>query len=80
MPLPLVNNVKIIARHFYNYYRVLRLGSRYPNLNIEMPTVIKFDELDAINIGNNVYIGPFSEIIVIENTLFSTVKGHSHHC
>jgi carbonic anhydrase/acetyltransferase-like protein (isoleucine patch superfamily) len=63
------------VRFVYGHYRLCRLRSRFQNIKIEGPTIIKFDNIDAVNFGKDVYIGPFSEIIVIETTPSSGVRG-----
>jgi acetyltransferase-like isoleucine patch superfamily enzyme len=40
-----------------------------------MPTKIRFDKPDALRLGKNITIGAFSEIIVLESTSFSPIKG-----
>lgn len=69
------NSLVHLARFIYGLYRLAKLRGRFPSLKIEGPTVIKFDNIDAVNFGNNVYIGPFSEIIVLETTPSSNVHG-----
>lgn len=64
-----------IVRFIYGLYRITRLRGRNPTLKIEGPTVIKFDNINVVNFGKDVYIGPFSEIIIFENTPSSSVRG-----
>lgn len=64
------------ARGFYGQYCLLRLRSRYPSVNIEGPSKIKFDNIDALNFGRDVRIGAFSEIVVIETSSSTSIRGH----
>lgn len=64
-----------LAKFAYGYYRQARLSSRYPSLKMERPIIIKFDNIDAVEFGRDVYVGPFSEIIVFEHTSSSSICG-----
>ena len=63
------------AKFIYGHYQLIRLRRRFTNLKIEGPTIIKFDNIDAVKFGNDVYIGPFSEIIIKATALSSTIHG-----
>lgn len=65
----------LIARFFYGFLFLAKLKARYPSTNIETPNTIRFDNINAITLGQNVSIGPYSEIVVIESSTYSDVQG-----
>jgi len=70
-----VNIFSLIGRSILVYYRLAKLRSRYPTLVFEMPIKIKFDQPNALRLGENISIGAFSEIVVLESTTYSPIKG-----
>ncbi len=48
---------------------------RHPTLTVQRPSVWRFDRLEAIEIGRNVFVGPFTEIIVFHRTVKSSIPG-----
>lgn len=65
----------LIARFFYGFLFLAKLKVRCPSTNIETPNTIRFDNIGAITLGQNVSIGPYSEIVVMQNPTYSDVKG-----
>lgn len=56
-------------------FRLAEIRSRNPTLQLEIPCSLIFDNIHAFHIGENVSIGAFSEIVVLENSPFSPVNG-----
>lgn len=48
---------------------------RYPTLTIQRPSVWRYDTLRAIEIGEEVTVGPFTEVIVYSQTPNSRIPG-----
>ena len=71
--------LKSVASEYIHVVRVKvkRQVLRYqnPDLVIGYNTIIRYDTLMAINIGPNVTIGPFCEIVALERTRMSPVRG-----
>ena len=51
------------------------LRYRYPGLVIGYKSVIRYDRIEVFEIGPDVTIGPFSEIVAIQRTLMSSLRG-----
>jgi acetyltransferase-like isoleucine patch superfamily enzyme len=51
------------------------LRYRYPELVIGYKTIIRYDRLDVFDIGPDVSIGPFCEIVAIQQTSMSSLAG-----
>lgn len=52
-----------------------KLKATYPTLNVEVPNTIRFDDIKAIILAENVSIGPYSEIVVLATDRHSSVAG-----
>lgn len=63
------------ARFIYSHYRLFILRMRFKDVKIYGPTNISFDDIDAIIIGSDVSIGPFSEVVVMHTSALSSVHG-----
>lgn len=50
------------------------LRARHPTLRIETPSILRIDN-EALDIGQDVHIGAFSEIVAIEDHTLSKIKG-----
>jgi acetyltransferase-like isoleucine patch superfamily enzyme len=48
---------------------------RFPGLRIQRPSIWKFDTLDALEIEDGVWVGPFTEIIAFSRSPRSRVAG-----
>lgn len=70
-----LKSLNLLARFFYGFLFLARLKARYPSASIETPNTIRFDNIDVITLGKNVSIGPYSEIVVMENATYSDIKG-----
>jgi len=70
------NSLQYLPRRILRFFRFAQLKYRIPSLKIDGPTEIIYDSISAISFGNNIYIGPFSEIIALKKTPFSTIEGH----
>jgi acetyltransferase-like isoleucine patch superfamily enzyme len=70
------NSFEYLPRCILRFYKLAKLSYKIPSLRIDGPTEIIYDSISAISFGNDIYIGPFSEIIAIKKTPFSTVEGH----
>jgi acetyltransferase-like isoleucine patch superfamily enzyme len=55
-----------------------QLCSRFRGAEIDARTAWTFDTIEAISIGTNVIIGPFSEIVVLKTCDKSSVEGSLH--
>jgi acetyltransferase-like isoleucine patch superfamily enzyme len=60
-----------ISRTLKNLY----IQCRNPNVVIDFPVIWRYDNYNVIKIASGVYIGAFSEIIVLEKTPYSKVSG-----
>jgi acetyltransferase-like isoleucine patch superfamily enzyme len=71
--------IQTILRSFFRYsfrfYRLAQLNYKFPSLKIDTPIEIIYDSVSAFSFGNNICIGPFSEIVALKYTSFSTVEG-----
>jgi len=70
-----MNVLRLFARSLIRLIRLTWLSFKFPNLTIEPPSLIKYDDIGAIKMGDNVYIGAFSELIIIKNSSYSSVDG-----
>jgi acetyltransferase-like isoleucine patch superfamily enzyme len=69
--------------HFFRFWRAqlrqafcyARIQTRFPQASFDSRIVWQFDTLDALEIGDGTHIGAFSEIVAIERTSFSPVRG-----
>lgn len=52
-----------------------RINQAFPGVHFEWPLQLVVDELDSLTIGTGSLIGPYSEIIVLKNSPFSTISG-----
>lgn len=52
------------------------LIGKFPGLRATFPIHWIFDEVDSISIGENVCVGPYSEIVVLKSTSYSSIKGN----
>lgn len=57
------------------WLRNARFQSKFPGVTLEFPTKILFDQLDAIEIGQDVHIGPYSEMIIQKVSPSSNISG-----
>lgn len=55
--------------------QMARVLMRFPSLKIQRPSVWSFDTLEALDIGEAVWVGPFTEIIVYSRSHRSKVGG-----
>src|SRR6185503_17427792 len=46
-----------------------------PTLKVERPSLWEFDTLRALDFGENVYVGPYTEIVVFSRSVRSKVPG-----
>jgi acetyltransferase-like isoleucine patch superfamily enzyme len=67
--------LRLIGQTLLGYYRLAKLRRNHPSLELDMPIKISFDRNEALRLGKNIYIGAFSEIVVLESTTFSPIKG-----
>lgn len=71
--------IKFFLRQFYcvahRCYCVCRLVLRYPGVNINFPTIIKFDDIDSIKFGEDISIGSYSEIVVFKRSPSTDIEG-----
>lgn len=65
----------LTAKFFYGFVFLARLNAKYPTANIETPNTIRFDDIDAIKLGENVSIGPYSEIVVYAASSYTPIAG-----
>jgi acetyltransferase-like isoleucine patch superfamily enzyme len=82
MPVILLNNFSVIffvfrfvATFFYGFLYLARLKASYPTANIEVPCTIRFKDVNSIQLANNISIGPYSEIVVLEADPHSSIPG-----
>ncbi len=55
-------------RHVY-------LSSKFPGLRISYPSHLVYDDISSIDIGCEVVIGPYSDIVVLRKTQYSSLEG-----
>lgn len=67
--------LRLVGRSVLGYYRLAKLRRNHPTLELDMPIKISFDRHEALRLGKNIFIGAFSEIVVLESTSFSPIKG-----
>lgn len=67
--------ILILAKFLLANYRIASFSNSFPSINVEMPSKIMVDNLNAINADGCVHIGPFSELIVLEKSSYSTIAG-----
>lgn len=70
-----LKSLNLLTRFFYGFLFLARLKARYPSTIIETPNTIRFDSIEAITLGQGVSIGPYSEIVVMQNPTYSDIKG-----
>jgi carbonic anhydrase/acetyltransferase-like protein (isoleucine patch superfamily) len=63
------------AKFIFGHYCLARLRGKFARIKIDGPIIFKFDSLKSVEIGNDIYIGPFSEIIVKASSISSSVQG-----
>ena len=66
---------RFVAVFLYSFLYLARLKVRYPTANIEVPCTIRFKDLGSILLSNNISIGPYSEIVVLEADPHSSIPG-----
>lgn len=52
------------------------LMGKFPGLSATFPIYWIFDDVESIGIGENVCVGPYSEIVVLKSTSYSAIKGN----
>lgn len=74
--------MRSLANLFRSWLDVMRVRThvavlllKYPTLTIQRPSVWRYDTLRAIEIGEDVLIGPYTEIIVYSRTARSRIPG-----
>jgi acetyltransferase-like isoleucine patch superfamily enzyme len=55
--------------------QMTRLLMRYPSLRIQRPSNWSFDSFESLDIGENVWVGPFTEIIAFSKAHRSKISG-----
>jgi len=70
-----MNALRLFVRSLIRVIRLTWLSFKFPSLKIESPTLIKFDYIDAISMGDDIYIGAFSEVVVFKKSSSSPVEG-----
>lgn len=77
-----MNPIHAISNLFASWLDVLRVQVHvtvallyFPTLTIQRPSVWRYDSLRAIELGKDVVVGPFTEIIVYSQTANSGVPG-----
>lgn len=66
---------KLSITFFRSMLYLAKLKALYPTLNVEVPNTIRFDTIGAIQLGEGVSIGPYSEIVVLASDPHSSVAG-----
>jgi acetyltransferase-like isoleucine patch superfamily enzyme len=66
---------RFIATFSRGFLYLARLKAMYPTANLEVPCTIRFDDINVIQLGSNVSIGPYSEIVVLKSDPHSSVEG-----
>jgi acetyltransferase-like isoleucine patch superfamily enzyme len=61
-----------IIRDWRNLHR---LQYRYPSMYISFPCVLRYDDINAIHIGDRVNIESFAEIVVHDRSAYSSIVG-----
>jgi len=69
----ILREIRNLMTPWWSHYLVM---SHNIHARAQYPIIWKFDTLKAIYLGNNVSIGAFSEIVAVNNSEFSNVKGH----
>ncbi len=65
----------IARKPLVHLWRNLYVQYKNPDANISAPIVWEYDDIEAISLGSEVLIGPFSEIIVRVRSPFSKIPG-----
>jgi acetyltransferase-like isoleucine patch superfamily enzyme len=52
------------------------LMGKFPGLSATFPIYWIFDDVESIGIGENVCVGPYSEIVVLSSTPYSSIGGN----
>ncbi|MCP2728633.1 acyltransferase [Limnofasciculus baicalensis] len=75
----LIQLFKVLVREPKAYFRRWRKGLSIqyhnPGLILNFPVTWLYDEIDAIQIGSEVLIGSFSEIVVLSKSPYSKIPG-----
>ena len=66
---------KFFYRKIFNQFLLARIKNKYKNLIIEDWIVFRIENYNKLLIGEKVHIGSFSEIVVIDKSEFSEVRG-----
>ena len=72
MLISLLKSAKAAAAVFISYHRA---RAQFPDLMLEFPCKFTFDDPEAIEMGRDISIGPFSELVVLKRSPSSTVGG-----
>ncbi len=65
----------IVRKPVVNSFRNLYVQYKNPDANLSAPIVWKYDDIEAISIGSETLIEPFSQIVVEVNSPLSSIPG-----
>jgi acetyltransferase-like isoleucine patch superfamily enzyme len=60
---------------FKSWYSFYRLQCRYPKMYMVFPCAFHYDDISAIQIGNQAYISRYAEIVVHAKSAYSSIPG-----
>lgn len=58
-----------------SFRRHCSLVGKFPGLRATFPSYWLIDDFGAISIGENVWVGPYADIVVLTSTTYSPIKG-----
>lgn len=67
--------LKLVCCRISQLYKLAKIKLRYPNCNIDSNVSLSVDSFNALVIGDDVSIGAFSEIVVLQKTSYSPIQG-----
>lgn len=75
----LIKAIQLVLREgrefLLSFKRHCSLVSKFPGLKVTFPSYWQVDDFGSISIGDNVWIGPYSDIVVLSSTAYSPIRG-----